>query len=72
MLRVLSIFGVPLFACGMGLFFAASAILSPPASGVIPAALALVAVGLLGSAVMSVIGVQDRRIEELERRLRDT
>jgi hypothetical protein len=70
-LRVLPVLGVSLFACGMGIFFAVTAVSYPPGSGVIPAALAFCAVGLLGSAVMGVLGAQERHIRELERRLRD-
>lgn len=72
MLRMLPILGASLFACCMGMFFASNASLSPPGSGVIPAALAFVAVGVLGGAVTSVVGAQERRIQELERRLRGT
>lgn len=68
-LRVLPIFGVSLFAGGMSIFFAQIGKSSPPGSGVIPAALAFGAVSLLGTAVGYVVGVQERRIQELERRL---
>lgn len=72
MLRGLPILIVSIFACGMGTYFARNASLSPPGSGVIPAALAFITVGLLGSALVSVIASQERRIQELERRLNGT
>lgn len=71
MLRMLPIHAACVFAGGMGVFFAMSAKSYPQASGVIPAALAFLAVGLLGTAVISVLGLQDRRIRELEQRLQD-
>jgi hypothetical protein len=58
-----------IFAAGMGMLFAIAGAKSTPGSGVIPAALAFLAVSLLGTAVMLVIGSQERRIQELERRL---
>ena len=58
-----------IFAAGMGMLFAIAGAKSPPGSGVIPAALAFLAVSLLGTAVMIVIGSQERRLQELEHRL---
>jgi len=61
---------VSLFAWGMGMFFSISAITCPQAGGFVLAALGFGAVGLLGAAVMNVIGSQECRIQEFERRLR--
>ena len=58
-----------IFAAGMGMLFAIAGAKSTPGSGVIPAALACIAVSLLGTAVMVVIGSQEHRLQELERRL---
>ncbi len=70
-LRVLPILGVSLLAMAGGMAFSVAAMKYPHASGVIPAALACLAVGMLGSAVMGVVGRLGRRIQELERRLED-
>jgi hypothetical protein len=70
-LRLLPIVGVSLFACAMGAFFAESASAFPQASGVIPASLAFVAVGLLGSVVVGAMRHHERRFREFEQRLRE-
>jgi len=60
---------VSIFAAGMGMLFAIVGAKSPPGNGVIPAALACIAVSLLSTTVMVIIGSQERRLQELERRL---
>ncbi len=70
-LLVLPLVGVSVFALVMGFIVLSAARALPPASGAIPASLAFMAVGLLGGAVMQVVASLDRRIQELERRLRD-
>jgi hypothetical protein len=70
-LRVLPIAGVSLYASGMAMLILATAPSGSLGSGEILAALAFLAVSLLGGAVTTVIRAQDRRIEELERRVRD-
>jgi hypothetical protein len=54
----------------MGMFFAESARSLPSASGVIPASLAFVAVAFLGAAVTGVMGHYERRLRDLEQKLR--
>ncbi|MEN6494868.1 MAG: hypothetical protein ABFD16_11375 [Thermoguttaceae bacterium] len=66
-LRMLPLFGVILYACGMGIYFVTSAFSSPPESGVIPVSLAFLTVALLGIAVAIVLGGQEHRIRKLER-----
>jgi hypothetical protein len=66
-LRMLPLFGVILYACGMGIYFVTSAISSPPESGVIAVSLAFLTVALLGVAAAIVLGGQEHRIRKLER-----
>ena len=69
---LLPILFVCLYASGMGIFFAACAARYPNASGTIPAALAFVAVALLGATLMSIIGQYEQRLQKLERRFQET
>ena len=58
-----------IFAAGMGMLFAIAGAKSPPGSGVIPAALACLAVSMLGTTVNIAISSQEHRLQELERQL---
>ena len=69
-LPVLPIFPVSIFAIGLGLWMSFIGMSNPRAEmGMLPSILALLAVGLLGSATIRVIGSLGRRIKELEDRL---
>lgn len=70
MARLLPIIGASLFPCVMALVFGASAISYPQASGLIPAGVALIAVGMLGSVITITVGHYERRLRDLEERLR--
>jgi len=67
LLRMLPLFGVILYACGMGIYSVTSASSVPPESGVIPVSLAFLTVALLGVAAAIVLGGQECRIRKLER-----
>lgn len=71
--QVLPVFLVSVFASGMGIFFAVTAMAfpGPQTSNIIPAALACIAVGMLGSTVLSVVGKLNYRVQELEHRLQE-
>jgi hypothetical protein len=69
--RVLPILGVSLYACAMSFFFAWVGLSSPPGNAAVPTSLGFGAVTLLGLAVAGALGAQERRIQELERRLRE-
>lgn len=68
-LQILPIGGVSMFAFALSLLFATSAVLFPQATGLVPACLGLVGVGMLGSAVMTLVFRHERRLGELEERL---
>lgn len=71
--QVLPVFLVSVLASGMGLLFAVTAMAfpSPQTRGAIPAALACIAVGMLGSAVLAMVGKLNYRVQELEQRLKE-
>lgn len=69
-LRLLPVYAVGVYAFGMGMFWAAAGLSrSTPYPPGDPGA--YIAVGLLGAAVVHSLRDQERRIQELERQLRE-
>jgi hypothetical protein len=69
--RWLPVFAATLYACGMGLLWAETRMSVPPVIVSPGDPGAYIATALLGVAVMMTIAARERRIHQLERRLRE-
>ena len=71
MWRVLPIYGVTIYAFGMGLLFSYSAMAVPTIGGAaVPVSLAFTALGLFGGVLIPILRHQEARIAQLEERLK--
>jgi hypothetical protein len=69
--RGLPILCVCLYTCGLAIFLAVTNYSNPAAENTVWVIIAYITVSLMGTAVMGVLRGQERRIQNLERQLRE-